>query len=117
MGNIVEVINVKKFFRKRGFFGGKDNIVKAVDDVSFSMEKGETFGLVGESGCGKSTLAKIIAGIQKPDSGTVLVSGEKDIVFQDPNSSLNPRMKIRDIIGETLLIRGEKRSQIDDKVY
>ena len=106
---MIELINVNKSFRKRGVFGlGKDTL-KAVDGVSFFVEKGHTFGLVGESGSGKTTIAKIVVGILQPDSGEVKAAGDRDIVFQDPFSSLNPRMKVRDIVGEPLFVRGINR--------
>jgi peptide/nickel transport system ATP-binding protein len=106
---MIELINVNKSFKKRGVFGlGKDTL-KAVDDVSFAVEKGRTFGLVGESGSGKTTIAKMVVGILAPDSGEVKIAGDRDIVFQDPFSSLNPRMKVRDIVGEPLLVRGVNR--------
>ncbi len=103
---MIEVKRVKKYFKK----------VKAVDDVSFSVERGKTFALAGESGSGKSTIAKLVVGIYKPDSGGVSLGGDRDIVFQDPYSSLNPRMTIFDIVGEALLIRGYKKEIIREKV-
>lgn len=114
---IIEVKNLKKFFwKQKGFALFKKELVKAVNDVSFSVALGDTFGLVGESGCGKSTLAKLIVGILKPCSGSIIVHGEKDIVFQDPHSSLNPRMTIRDIISEPLLIKGMDKNEIKSRV-
>ena len=92
----------------------------AVSDVSFSLKKGECLGIVGESGCGKSTVARMIAGIIPVSGGEVLLEGEAymnlkgsekrrfrrniQMVFQDPYGSLNPRMKVQDLIGEPLLI-------------
>ena len=116
MNNMVEFSNVKKYFRKRTLLHSAEDTVKAVDGVSFFCEEGKTFGLVGESGCGKSTIAKLAAGIFRQDEGTILVSGEKDIVFQDPYSSLNPRMNVRDIVGEPLLVRGVKKDEISERV-
>ena len=113
---MIELIDVKRYFHKHGVFLPGKGVVKAVDGVSFKVDKGRTFGLVGESGCGKSTIAKLIVGVLSPDSGKVMVSGGKDIVFQDPFSSLNPRMKVRDIIGESLLIRGMKKNAIYKRV-
>ncbi len=104
-------------------------MLKAVDDVSFDIAEGETFGLVGESGSGKSTVARIIAGLYRPDSGTVRLMGQDvstkprdpkakearralQMIFQDPYSSLNARMKVRDIVAEPIrffrLAEGEK---------
>lgn len=117
MEKILEVIDLKKYFRKRGvLFPSEEETVKAVDGVSFTVGKGRTFGLVGESGCGKSTVAKLIVGILSPDSGQVLFGGGRDIVFQDPFSSLNPRMTVREIVGESLLVRGAKKGEIDHMV-
>ncbi|MGB2601242.1 MAG: ATP-binding cassette domain-containing protein [Candidatus Omnitrophota bacterium] len=116
MENIVEFKNVKKYFRKKSAMFVRDGVVKAVDDVSFTALKGKTFGLVGESGCGKTTLAKLMVGILEPDSGQIQTTGEKDIVFQDPFSSLNPRMIVREIVGESLLIQGAGKGELNTKV-
>lgn len=116
MLNIVEFRNVKKYFKGRGLFGSGKTQIKAVDGVTFCCEKGRTFGLVGESGSGKSTIAKLAVGILRPDHGEIVVTGEKDIVFQDPYSSLNPRMTVRQIVGEPLLVRGGKKKDITEKV-
>jgi oligopeptide transport system ATP-binding protein len=109
----------KEFSRKKGLFGAK-SVVKAVDDVSFSIEKGETFGLVGESGSGKTTTGRCILRLIEPTAGEVLFDGrdvlalsrgdlrrarrDMQIVFQDPYSSLNPRMRVADIVEEPLII-------------
>lgn len=114
--NMIEFKNVKKYFSNRTVFGRKPEAVKAVDGVSFTVEKGTTFGLVGESGCGKSTIAKLIVGILRPDSGDISTGGGTDIVFQDPYSSLNPRMTVRDIVGESLLVRGVDKKVIAEEV-
>jgi oligopeptide transport system ATP-binding protein len=112
---ILEVRHLKMYFPTRtGFFKTKD--LKAVDDVSFFVKRGETLGVVGESGCGKTTLGRTILHLYKPTGGTVIFDGrpiktKKDIaylhlhaqmVFQDPYSSLDPRMTIEDIIAEPL---------------
>lgn len=91
--------------------------LKAVNNVTLSIDKGETLGLVGESGCGKSTLGKIACGLEKPSLGSVILAGEKignsidllkskriQMIFQDPFSSLNPRQKIKNIISEPMTI-------------
>jgi len=114
---MVEVKDLRKYFIKRkAFFGTKAEPVKAVDGVSFSVEKGKTFGLVGESGCGKSTVAKLLVGILEPDSGSIVIDGDKDIVFQDPFSSLNPRMTVRSIVTEALRIRGASKEEMDRRL-
>jgi len=107
--------------------------VKAVDDISFTLQQGETLALVGESGCGKTTTAKLILRLEQPTSGEVLIDG-KDVhalsgselkdyrtmvqaVFQDPWSSLSPRMRVRNIVAEPLVINQKvSRAQIDERV-
>ena len=113
--NLVEVKNLKEYFNINvGMFRTKP--LKAVDDVSFSIRKGETLGLVGESGCGKTTVGRTLLHLYKPTAGEIWFEDKKietkaDIleyrkksamVFQDPYSSLNPRMTVSDIIGEPL---------------
>ncbi len=111
---LVEVRNLKQYFPiKTGLF--RTELLKAVDDVSFSISEGETLGLVGESGCGKTTVGRSLLHLYEPTGGEVLFQGEpvtKDnlskmrqkmqMVFQDPYSSLDPRMTVEDIIGEPL---------------
>ena len=112
---LIEVKNLKEYFNINvGMFRTKP--LKAVDDVSFSINKGETLGLVGESGCGKTTVGRTILHLYKPTGGQVWYDGKKletradiqefrkkaTMVFQDPYSSLNPRMTVSDIIGEPL---------------
>jgi ABC-type oligopeptide transport system ATPase subunit len=110
---------VKRFVRGRGLFRA-GTIVRAVDDVSFNIEEGETFGLVGESGSGKTTTGRCMLRLIEPTSGSVVFRGEDvlafsasrlraarrdmQIVFQDPYSSLNPRMRARQIVEEPLVI-------------
>ena len=91
------------FFSERHSLFEKRKRNEVLKDLSFTMEKGEVLGLVGESGCGKSTLAKVILGLLKPDSGTVIVSGNRpQMVFQDPFGSLNPSKTIGWILEEPL---------------
>jgi oligopeptide transport system ATP-binding protein len=120
-GNLIEVKNLKKYFPAGGgLFGAGGETVKAVDDVSFSIRRGETFGLVGESGCGKSTTGRCILRLIEPTAGEVNFEGqdllaldarslrqlrrEMQIIFQDPYASLNPRMQVGEIIAEPLVI-------------
>ena len=109
--NLIEVVNLKKYFAV-----GKNQSLKAVDDITFNIKRGETFGLVGESGCGKTTAGRTIAGIYKPTGGKVYFDGQdvhtlprreklkfkkrSQVIFQDPYASLDPRMTVGDIIGE-----------------
>lgn len=127
---ILQVRNLKKYFYfTRGiFFKKKLGEIKAVDGVSFEIEKGETFGLVGESGCGKTTLGRIIARIYKQDEGEIIFEGENitenfnrkiskkiQIIFQNPYASLNPRMTVGEIIEEPLKVHniGTKKERIE----
>lgn len=98
---LIEAKNLRKYF--------KNGRVKAVDDVSFSIEKGRTLGVVGESGCGKSTLAKLVVELLEPDSGEILWEGKtRQIIFQQPFLSLDPRMTVSDILKEPFLIHSVK---------
>ena len=132
--NILEVSHLKKYFPiKGGFFGGVTGNVKAVDDVSFSIKRGTTMGLVGESGCGKSTTGRTILRLIDKTDGTVLFNGEDigtydkkklrklrtkmQIIFQDPYSSLSPRLPIGEIIGEAVREHGlVSKEEYDDYV-
>ena len=115
---LLEIKNLKQYFNQ-----GKPNEVRAVDDISFDIYKGETLGLVGESGCGKSTTGRTIIRLYDATDGEVIYDGvnvhdkksKKDLkefnrkmqmIFQDPYASLNPRMKVLDIIAEGLDIHG-----------
>jgi oligopeptide transport system ATP-binding protein len=116
---LIEVQNLKKYFPiKKGVFSKTIGNVKAVDDVSFKINKGETLGLVGESGCGKTTIGRSILRLIEPTGGKVLFEGndvikmnskdlkqvrkEMQIIFQDPYSSLNPRMTVGGMISEII---------------
>lgn len=130
--NLLEIRNLQKLFPiKRGLLNRVVGHVRAVEDVSFHIRKGETFGLVGESGCGKSTLGRVILQLQKATSGDVIFNGksiqnmngnelrqlrqEMQIIFQDPFGSLNPRFHVRDIIGEPLRVHTRMSSKEIDK--
>ena len=117
MSILLEAEHLTKTFTQRG-----KNPLKAVNDVSFTLKKGETLGIVGESGCGKSTLGRTILRIYEPTKGEIVFEGEDiswlsrkkmlpyrqklQMIFQDPYSSLNPRMTVGQIIGEGLLAHG-----------
>ncbi|PKK40381.1 Oligopeptide transport ATP-binding protein OppF [Clostridiaceae bacterium JG1575] len=129
---MLEVQSLCKYFPvKAGIFQSKHSVVKAVDKVSFQIKKGKTLGLVGESGCGKTTTGRTIIKLYRPTDGRILFEG-KDItdftraqmipvrrkiqmIFQDPYASLNPRMTVGDIIGESIdihkLLKGSARRE------
>ena len=133
--NLVEVQGLRQYFTKKsGFFGNKVQYIKAVDDVSFHIKKGETLGLVGESGCGKSTTGRTLIKLYEPTAGKILFDGEDityynakqmlpfrkrmQMVFQDPYASLNSRMTINEIIGEAMethqIATGKEK---DDRIF
>lgn len=116
--NCLEVQNLKKYFELKAGFFKKPNILKAVDDVSFSIAKGETMGLVGESGCGKTTIGRTVLKLYEPTGGKILYHGSDittlddsqmlpyrkkiQMIFQDPYTSLDPRMDVAHIIAEPI---------------
>jgi oligopeptide/dipeptide ABC transporter ATP-binding protein len=126
---LLEARGLKKYFGiKQGLFGSQKNAwVKAVDGVDFTVDQGETLGIIGESGCGKTTTAKIILLQEAPTAGRVMFDGQDifrlerkalmdyrravQVVFQDPYSSLSPRMRVGDIIGEPLEIHTDLSRQ------
>ena len=131
LSEILQVEHLKKYFVKKNFFGKESDTVRAVDDVSFSVQEGQTLVLAGESGSGKSTIAKLILHAILPDSGKVIFDGTEitskkedlrkirmgvQMVYQDPYDSINPQMKIRDIISEPLEIHkiadSKKRTEL-----
>ena len=129
-GPLLAIDHVSKEFPVRqGVLSRRTGSVKAVSDVSFSVMPGETFGLVGESGCGKSTLARVILGLEAPDSGTISFNGQDvsrlrgkalrqlragvQMVFQDPYASLDPRLRVARIVREPLAAQrlGTRKTQ------
>ncbi len=114
MSELLRAQNLKKYFKT------PNGMLHAVDDVSFSIEKGETLGVVGESGCGKSTLGRTLINLLSPNGGKIFFEGQEitnadkakrkelkqdmQMIFQDPFSSLNPRMTVKDIIKEPLIV-------------
>ena len=135
---LLQIAHVDKHFAVRaGFFQRRIGAIRAVNDVSFDIFAGETLGLVGESGCGKSTLGQTIVGLHRADGGDMafhpnggtpvdLCSARGSVarrlktdirmVFQDPTGSLNPRMRVRDIIGEVLQVNGVGKAEIETRV-
>lgn len=130
---LIEVKNLKKYFPIKTGFGKPSSFVHAVDDISFEVKEGETFGLVGESGSGKTTCGKCVLRILEPTSGEVYFKGKDiaklkgkemkelrpkmQIVFQDPYSSLNPRKTLRQILGDPFKLHTNlKKSEVDKEV-
>ena len=134
MVEILKIENLKKYFIKKSIFSSKVSIVRATDDVSLSIQRGEVFVLAGESGSGKSTIAKLILRAIEPDSGKIIFENEEiknnpkslqkirmgcQMIHQDPYDSINPRMKVFDIISEPLEIhnignREERKNRVFD---
>jgi len=130
---VFEIKNLKKHYEINMGLFSKPKLVKALDGVSFNVKKGEILSIVGESGCGKSTTAKLILKIEEPTSGDILFEGadvtkltgnelreyrkKVQIIFQDPYSSLNPRWKVGQIIGEPLKLNTDmSNKEIKEKV-
>ena len=129
---MISVRNLKMYFPVGGSLFEKKKTLKAVDDVSFDLYPGETFGLVCESGCGKTTVGRTIVRLYQPTAGQILLDGtdiaplsEKEVlpyrsrmqmIFQDPYASLNPRMTVASIVGEPLRYQGMNAKDIDDRV-
>ncbi|QDI88325.1 ABC transporter ATP-binding protein [Candidatus Nitrosopumilus sp. SW] len=128
MDEILRIEHLKKHFIKKGMFGKQSDVVRATDDISFSVKKGEVFVLAGESGSGKSTIAKLILRSIQPDSGKIFFENNEidnnpenlqkirmgcQMIHQDPYDSINPRMKIGDIVSEPLEIHniGDKNER------
>ena len=133
MSTIVEARGLKMYFPVGRTLGGKPKkLLKAVDDVSFSIKKGETFGLVGESGCGKTTVGRCLVRLYEPTDGQIFFDrqdiahlGEKPLapyrrrmqmIFQDPYASLNPRMTVASIIAEPLRYAGASKEYQTERV-
>ena len=129
--SLLQVTDLKKYYYKQRLFSSEKKPIRAVDGVSLAIRKGETLGLVGESGCGKTTIGKSVLRLIEPTSGQILF-GNQDIlqlnraslrklrprmqfIFQDPYESLNPRMKVGEIVGEGLevhhIARGKEKGQ------
>jgi oligopeptide transport system ATP-binding protein len=124
--NLIEVEGLKKYFNV-----GNGKILKAVDNISFSIREGETLGMVGESGCGKTTAGRTVLRLYEPTAGSVKYNGtdiyklssgkmkamrrDMQMIFQDPYASLNPRFTVSDIIGEALDIHGMAGSRAERK--
>ncbi len=130
---LLEVRNLVKHFPiQRGLLKRTVGHVKAVDDISYSVQRGETFGLVGESGCGKSTTARLVLKLMSATSGQIFFGGrditnlagedvralraDMQIVFQDPYASLNPRMTVRQIIAEPMIVQGVAKDKANARV-
>lgn len=135
MAPLLEVSNlVKHFLPESGLFSTRRNAVHAVDSISFTIEEGTCFAIVGESGCGKTTTARMVLLLEQPTSGSIKFRGEDvtrmrgaqlqayrrsvQAVFQDPYSSLSPRMRVKDIIGEPLTIHERIRGkELEKRVH
>ncbi|AJM92825.1 ABC transporter ATP-binding protein [Nitrosopumilus piranensis] len=137
MEEILRIEHLKKYFSKKGMFGSSSSTVRATDDISFSVNRGEVFVLAGESGSGKSTIAKLILRSIEPDSGKIFFENQEidnrpenlkkirmscQMIHQDPYDSINPRMKIGDIVSEPLEIHNlgnkeERRKRVIEVLH
>ena len=133
MGTLIRLENLRKYFSIESGFVRKVRVdLKAVDGVSFEIQGGDTFGLVGESGCGKTTIGKVLLKLYEPTAGKIFFDGKEvthlegrslneyrrniQAVFQNPYASLNPRMRIWKLIGEPLVAKGWSTTQVKEKV-
>ena len=133
MSSLIEVQSLKKYFSlKEGFLSRSSKIVHAVDDISFSIKKGETLALVGESGCGKTTTGRLILRLVEPTAGHVFFQGkdifgltheemrnlrrQMQIIFQDPFASLNPRKKVRQILWKAFRLADLPKDEIEGRI-
>ena len=137
LDDILRIEHLKKYFTKKGMFGKQSDTVRATDDISFSVKKGEVFVLAGESGSGKSTIAKLILRSIQPDSGKIFFENQEidnnpenlkkirmgcQMIHQDPYDSINPRMKIGDIVSEPLEVhnvgdKNERRERVIEVLH
>jgi ABC-type glutathione transport system ATPase component len=122
-----------RYVQRRSLFSPEKSVAPALDDISFEVGRGESFGIVGESGSGKSTLGRILSGLLKPTEGSVLYDGrpvygsstqslawlhsQVQIVLQDPYSSLNPRARIGSILARPLILQGKDRRTRDERIH
>ena len=129
---LIEVRSLKMYFPVGLSLFGRRKLLKAVDDVSFDLYPGETFGLVGESGCGKTTVGRTLVRLYRPTGGQILYQGtdianldekavlpyrrKMQMIFQDPYASLNPRMTVSSIIGEPMRLQGMPQAEITARV-
>lgn len=129
MNPLLQIKDVSVHFEIRNGYFGKPSVLRAVDDVNLTVNRGETLAIVGESGSGKSTLGNAVAGLRKQTSGTITLTPQRvhpnnrdpvQVIFQDPFSALDPRMRVEDIVAEPLrlsneaIARGERVQRVAD---